>query len=417
MERWKSIEAIEGGAQGDCFIVEDLAAPGKKYFMKRLKVDDNSERRRRFFIETTILKSVSLAGLATIVDTNSAFHEDKKIPLYYVAELIEGERLDKFFNARKQLPEDDVLTLFAQLLTILKACHEKDIVHRDVKPENIIVKESGELSLVDFGIAYHETEEQMGKTPVGQELGNRFLRLPEFAAGSMNKRDIRSDLSLAAGVALYLITGEYPRILIDAEGRMPHQTANASALIKQLKYAPFWNLVFDKAFHHNMAHRWNSADEILHNLQIVSMPEDHKVKELEKMLQLHAEALPLEEMARLSKALTNVYNQLHAIAYKILKPVNAFRQEEQQRVYQQGDTEKWCQVRSYPKGNKEVFQDLQVAPRALGEQIVGYIKLDGAEIEVWRGPYEHNFEVEELNAMEQIMQEPILNSLVKKLGK
>ncbi len=201
-ERWKEAEKVEGGAQGRCFKVKPRDGD-KRYFLKELRDGGSSERRRRFFTETMIHQAYDIEYTPSIIETNAQLFADSEAKLYYVADLIEGSRLDKLRSANN-LEEPDILGIFRQLLCILRKCHSVDIVHRDIKPENILISNDC-VYLVDFGIAY--TSLYDSGTIVSQEMGNRFLRLNELAAGSTNKRDVRSDLTLACGIACYLICG------------------------------------------------------------------------------------------------------------------------------------------------------------------------------------------------------------------
>ncbi|CAN0606617.1 unnamed protein product, partial [Ectocarpus sp. 12 AP-2014] len=152
------------------------------FFLKQIKDYNNSERRRRFYIETIIYESIQIKGLPRIIETNTNLFKEKDIPLYYVSEFIEGKQLDDYIQLNTP-NEEEIIVLFEQLLKILSDCHERNVIHRDIKPENIIVKD-GEIYLVDFGISYYPEAAIKNLTKVGIEIGNRFLRLPEHSAGS-----------------------------------------------------------------------------------------------------------------------------------------------------------------------------------------------------------------------------------------
>ena len=109
-------------------------------------------------------------------------------------------------------------------------------MHRDVKPDNIILADDdpGRPVLLDFGLSFRKGSDIDFETEHGQEVGNRFLRLAELSAGSFLKHDERSDLSFAAGILFYLLTGEPPYILQDANGRLPHQRDEAFAMLQDL---------------------------------------------------------------------------------------------------------------------------------------------------------------------------------------
>lgn len=172
-DKWNIVEHGLGGGQGDCFKVALKTDSNKYFFLKQIKDYNNSEKRRRFYIETIIYESVQIKGLPRIIETNTNLFKEKNIPLYYVSEFIDGKRLDEYI--RLNTPnEEETIFLFKQLLKILSECHERNVVHRDIKPENIIVKDK-DLYLVDFGISYYPQAPIKNITKVGIEIGNRFL--------------------------------------------------------------------------------------------------------------------------------------------------------------------------------------------------------------------------------------------------
>jgi eukaryotic-like serine/threonine-protein kinase len=83
-----------------------------------------------------------------------------------------------------------------------------------------------DLVLVDFGMSYHEEASAL-VTPAWEEVGNRFLRLPELASESSLKRDPGSDVTFCGGILFLLLTGSRPGQLIDHDNCMPHQRAEA----------------------------------------------------------------------------------------------------------------------------------------------------------------------------------------------
>jgi len=141
--------------------------------------------------------------------------------LYLVMEFVEGETLDALLRREGKLPSGRALDIVAQVLGALSAAHEQGVVHRDVKPENImIVRDRDErgaprdrVKVCDFGLAKLTSLEESGNaeaklTQVGTLCGTPQYMSPEQAAGG--DVDARADL-YACGVILYeLVTGEVP---------------------------------------------------------------------------------------------------------------------------------------------------------------------------------------------------------------
>lgn len=382
-----------GGGQGDCFHVKEIET-GRQYFLKKLK-DNATERRHRFFRETILFKSLDVSGIPKIIDTNvESFPSTEE--LYYCAELITGQSLDRI---TKPVEFAKAVDLFRQLLTILTEIHNKEIVHRDIKPENIIIDENGKLYLVDFGISVNQNDEQK-ITPVGQELGNRFIRLPEFSAGSTSKRDSRSDLSLACGIALYLFTGKYPRVLVNENGQFPHQTDEAIEFISKIKMPFIWNTIFDKAFQLDISKRWSCAKEIIELLNRMDNIENTDKAQVEEQLKLHAKRIQSSNLAELEANLVGLNQSIKTEVHSILKThAEGFRTEDMEWVYNLGDIENKNQIRAYPIGKKD-HVIINIRTVLLGEQIIGYIEINQNELEVCRiriGDRLEKSEMEELN--------------------
>jgi len=376
-EKYQLNSSNIGGGQGDCFHVKEIAT-GKQYFLKKLK-DNTTERRHRFFRETILFKSLDVSGIPKIIDTNvDSFPTNEE--LYYCAELITGQSLDKI---TKPVEFAQAVDIFRQLLSILTEIHDKEIVHRDIKPENIIIDESGKLYLVDFGISVNQKDEKK-ITPVGQELGNRFIRLPEFSAGSTSKRDSRSDLSLACGVALYLFTGKYPRVLFNENGQFPHQTDEAIKAISKIKMPFIWNTIFDKAFQLDMSKRWSFTKEIIELLNRMDNIENTDKAQVEEQLKLHARKIQSSNLAQLKTNLVGLNQSIKTEVHLILKThAEGFRTEDMGWIYNLGDIEDKNQIRAYPIGKKDHVV-INVRTVLLGEQIIGYVEINQNELEVCR---------------------------------
>lgn len=392
-EKYQINSANLGGGQGDCFIVKEIET-GIQYFLKQLKVN-STERRQRFFRETTLFKSLSISGIPRIIDTNvDCFEAGGEI--FYCAEFIKGQSLDKI---SKPVDFTRVVDIFRQLLNILIQIHDKEIVHRDIKPENILIDEKGKLFLVDFGISVNLNDDEK-ITPIGQELGNRFIRLPEFASGSTSKRDSRSDITLACGVALYLFSGKYPRVLVNENGEFAHQTVESIKIISKIKKPFIWNTIFDKAFQLDMSKRWSSALEIIELLNQMDSIENTDKTQIEEQLKLHAKKIQSSNLSELKNNLVALNLNIKTEVLAILKSkAKGFRIENMGRVYNLGDVENKNQIRAYPIG-KQDHVIINIRTVLSGEQVIGYAEINNNELEVCRirtGDKIEKSEMERLN--------------------
>lgn len=382
-DSWKQLNRIDGGAQGDCFIVKKISCDETPYFLKQLKDDGNRERRQRFSLEALIHKTFKIPKITNILESNAEAWEDKSVSLYYVANYVAGERLDKFVNSNS-LTESEIIDLFSQLLKILIDCHAKEIVHRDIKPENIIICD-GELHLVDFGIASSSLMQAGTKT--GQEIGNRFLRLPEFAAGSTNKRDIRSDITLACGIALYLISATYPRVLQNQDGAYPHQVPATQEKLSSLDNRVLWNAVFDRAFLPSLSSRWSSSEEIIAILEKMNMTDKTEIETMKEHLAAISATQIQESFAQISNDLHIVFGMLEP---KVNQVCNAhstgFNIQRSSWVYNRGDVIKRTQIRFHEIGNMSKYVSVVLSAELIGEHVVGYLDVSDNKVEVARAP-------------------------------
>ncbi|GGA46307.1 protein kinase [Okeania sp. KiyG1] len=265
-ENWNTIKDIGGGGHGLTFLVEpknDLFSVGQ-YVLKRLKNQESLERRSRMHVEVTIIGRLNILNCPNIpklIDSNSQYFKDKNVPLYMVTEFIEGKTLEKFITEKGIVDVFDAIKLTFNLLETLELCHQEGIVHRDIKPDNIIVRNDSLTTpvLIDFGLSFNK-ENDTSLTPTEQDVGNRFLVLPEHRRKSGLQRDPRSDITQICGILFFLITGE-PPYLFDAKGSKPHQNQKVKQKLLALpeQILSRINRVFDTAFDIRIDYRWQST--------------------------------------------------------------------------------------------------------------------------------------------------------------
>ena len=128
--------------------------------------------------------------------------------MYYITmELCEGQSLKHLIQSRGYLPVNVVLTLGKQLCRALEVAHEQGVIHRDIKPQNLIVEPSGTLKVMDFGIARLASRTD-GVTQAGMAIGTPEYMAPEQLLG--DNVDFRADLYAAGCVLFECLTGRTP---------------------------------------------------------------------------------------------------------------------------------------------------------------------------------------------------------------
>ena len=130
----------------------------------------------RFRTEAKHAARVNHEGIANVYD----YGEDAG-SAFLVMELVPGDSLAKILEQRKSLPEIEVLDIVAQTARALYAAHQEGLVHRDVKPGNLLITPEGQVKITDFGIA--RVADQVSLTATGQVMGTVQYLAPEQATG------------------------------------------------------------------------------------------------------------------------------------------------------------------------------------------------------------------------------------------
>ena len=160
----------------------------------------------RFFAEARAVNLIRHENIVSVSDLSSL--PDGRP--YIVMELLEGAPVSGIIRAGGALPLGAAATLVGQLLDALSAAHEKGVIHRDLKPDNVFVTRSGRVKVLDFGIA--KLRPELGgisdATRTGSLLGTPHYMSPEQAAGQ--RVDPRSDLYSAGVILFEVVTGQRP---------------------------------------------------------------------------------------------------------------------------------------------------------------------------------------------------------------
>jgi serine/threonine protein kinase len=163
------------------------------------------EEVERFVREAQSIARLKHPGIVTVYDTIRS-EEDV---CYLVTEYVEGESLEERLNS-KEWSMDECAHLIAAIGDSLQYAHENGIIHRDVKPSNVLVDGLGKPHLMDFGLAKRELDFDDTMTSQGRIMGTPAYMSPEQASGDSRKVDARSDV-YSLGVMLYeMLTGERP---------------------------------------------------------------------------------------------------------------------------------------------------------------------------------------------------------------
>jgi serine/threonine protein kinase len=166
-----------------------------------LSAEDQEALRARFFREARAMAAVQHPNVARIFDVG----EDGG-RLFLAMELLTGENLRELVLREGALPPATVIAVGTQLCESLDAVHHAGIVHRDVKPENVVLLADGTAKLTDFGVAWMENEATLTRT--GGVLGSPAFMAPEQILGRATDR--RADLFSAAATLYQIAAGSLP---------------------------------------------------------------------------------------------------------------------------------------------------------------------------------------------------------------
>ena len=376
------MEKLTGGGQGLARRVR-RKRDGRTAFLKAIRAKKNLERRARFFKEASAYNTIRAPGIPGLIESNAHQWHSGGVEPYIATEFIEGPTLRRWLEAQEHFELDAAVETTKKLLAILSACHAGGVVHRDVKPDNIILA-NGDASrpwLLDFGLNYHRIEGVDFKTEHWQEVGNRFLRLPELSAGSLLKQDPRSDLSFAAGILFYMLTGQNPDVLQDAEGRLPHQRRDNDAKIRRVAGPGLTRLLslFDTAFSPQIADRFTDAEFMLEKLEGVMKPhvvghsEEYLLEEIRETMDTQVARRRADTHARIGEALKQI-QRVHEETRKSLGfPVNQSQSNWSISGTFGRNTFGWIEP-----GSNEAMLSVQCEVRETGDEIV--ISLSGEPV-------------------------------------
>lgn len=268
---WEKVCSINGGSQAKTYKVRHRknASMGVLKVLEERPSISKTKQRYRFYNEALAITSLEGLNVPTLIQTNADKYESD-VKLYMITAYIDGKQLNDYIQTNGN---DSLLTkviMALELVNILVESHDRNIVHRDIKPGNIIITNEKELYLVDFGISKNIAiaDEVCSKTHLGEELGNRYFRPPEYSQGSESKSDPRSDLTAAAAILFHLVVGCGPKVMLNEREEYPHERAETVAKLHKVLTPtsfPVIMRIFHKTFN-SLTKRYSEGLEMLEDL-------------------------------------------------------------------------------------------------------------------------------------------------------
>ncbi|MGJ7506607.1 protein kinase domain-containing protein [Variovorax sp. GT1P44] len=203
-ERYRIVRKIGAGAMSEVFLAVDPHHADKRFALKVLRQDlvHQADLGHRFREEGRMLERLDHPGIVRVYEV---FETDGALCM--VLAFVDGQSLEDLLQAHDALDPSVALPIFKVVLSALDYAHRSHVIHRDVKPSNILIDRTGRALLCDFGIARQIG--RRGMTAFGMTLGTPQYMSPEQIQAPQ-QIDHRSDL-YSAGILLYeMLTGKVP---------------------------------------------------------------------------------------------------------------------------------------------------------------------------------------------------------------
>ncbi len=208
--RYRILKKLGQGGMGAVYSARveeatDKLPQGTVVAIKVLNKDVGEEDVTRFRLEAELAQQIDHDNIVKVLD----FHIGDPIH-YIVMEYVEGESVRDIIRARKTLPEKDVIRIGREVGKGLVRAHSLSIIHRDIKPDNIMISKTGAVKIADFGIAKH-MEAQSEVTQAGFLVGTPHYMSPEQCSGKSDyKVTGQADIYALGGTLYFMATGQRP---------------------------------------------------------------------------------------------------------------------------------------------------------------------------------------------------------------
>ncbi|MFF3100586.1 Stk1 family PASTA domain-containing Ser/Thr kinase [Viridibacillus arvi] len=269
--RYKVLEWIGGGGMSNVYLAHDMILDRDVAIkVLRYSFSDEEELHRRFQREALSATSLTHPNIVSIYDVG----EDADMH-YLVMEYVEGKTLKQYIQEFAPLSPMKCVMIMEQLTSAIAHAHQNQIVHRDIKPQNILMDQEGNVKITDFGIAIALSATSFTQT--NSVLGTVHYLSPEQARGGTATK--KSDI-YALGIVLYeLLTGKLPFMgesaVAIALKHLQSETPSVRAIVPSIPQS-LENVVF-KATAKDPAHRYSTVEELQEDLSTVL--EEHRSHE------------------------------------------------------------------------------------------------------------------------------------------
>ncbi|MFJ8266322.1 Stk1 family PASTA domain-containing Ser/Thr kinase [Peribacillus asahii] len=201
-DRYKLLKMVGGGGMANVYLARDMILD-RDVALKILRMDFNNDEEfiKRFNREAQSATSLAHSNIVSIYDVG----EEGDI-YYIVMEYVEGMTLKQYIQKNSPIPIETALDIMKQITAAISHAHHNGIIHRDIKPQNILIDHEGTVKITDFGIAMALSATNITQT--NAVLGSVHYLSPEQARGGMANK--KSDIYSLGIVMFELLTGRLP---------------------------------------------------------------------------------------------------------------------------------------------------------------------------------------------------------------
>ncbi len=277
---------------------------------------------RRFEHEAQVLGMLQHPGIAQIFEAGAA--EMGRGPQPYIAmELVDGPTLLKH-AAQQPLDVRGRLELMARVCDAVHHAHQRGVIHRDLKPGNILVDHAGQPKVLDFGVSRAADPDLRAtiNTSAGQLIGTLSYMSPEQALGDPEQIDVRSDVYSLGVVLFELLSGQLPYDIrtktIPEAARILHDTEARRLGSVERRLRGELDLIAGKALERDKSRRYQSAAELADDIRAhlagapISARQDSALYVLSKFVRRHALVSALAGAFVVSVSVLGVYSTIQA---------------------------------------------------------------------------------------------------------
>ncbi len=271
--RYKILSVLGEGGMGTVYRAEQIYLK-KEFALKTLSSGVTSELAwNRFKLEAQAASALEHPNLVKVQDFGLI---DERLP-FLVMEIAEGSQLSDIIKAKGHLELPTICALFGQVCKGLEYAHSQGVVHRDIKPDNIIVSNVDDLEImvvkiVDFGIAKHNFGEiESSLTRTGELFGTPAYMSPEQCLGQTV--DDRSDVYSVGCVLFEALTGTPPFVAATALATMWKQQNDEPPSLKQASlgrdFSPDLDRIVSKMLKKDLRNRYSNIGQVANDLEAV----------------------------------------------------------------------------------------------------------------------------------------------------